>query len=152
MGYVHIYIYINSFAVLGWGIGIGYVFCRDLWHCQNEANLTPVVLIHAMTIAHWCAAHGTFGCLLDAGVNAPVTAHIGQTSLEQDAPEGASEVLVEDGIDGRIERRVHVAKPEGDGERRFRYVAMAATCRHQDVQEEEGQPAGDEAAHDQAQN
>jgi len=105
-----------------------------------------------MTIAHGCAAHGTFGCLLDAGVNAPVTAHIGQTSLEQDAPEGASEVLVEDGIDGRIEGRVHVAQPEGDGEGRLRDVAVAATCRHQDVQEEERQPAGDEAAHDQAQN
>lgn len=106
------------------------------------------MLIHAMPIAHGCAAHGTFGSLLDARINAPVTAHVGQTSLEQDASEGASEVLVEDGIDGRIQGRVHVAQPECNRKCRFRNIAMRTTRRHQNIQKEEWQPAGNEAAHD----
>lgn len=101
-----------------------------------------------MPIAHGCAAHGTFGSFLDARINAPVTAHVGQTSLEQDASEGPSEVLVEDGIDGRIEGRIHIAQPKCNGKRRLRNIAMTTTGWHQNIQKEEWQPAGNEAAHD----
>lgn len=65
------------------------------------------VMIHAVT--QRCAAQGTFGGLLDAGMNAPITAHIGQTSLEKDAPKSTPEVLVEDGVNGRIEGGIHIA-------------------------------------------
>lgn len=105
-------------------------------------------MIHAMPIAHGCAAHGTFGSLLDARINAPITAHIGQTSLEQNASKGAPEVLVEDGINGRIECRIHVAQPEGNRKSGIGYFAMITTCRHQDIEEKEWQPASNEAAHD----
>jgi hypothetical protein len=60
-----------------------------------------------------CAHHGLLGGLLDGARHALVAAQVGQTSLEQDATKGAPKVLVEDGVDGRIERAVHVAEPEG---------------------------------------
>lgn len=46
---------------------------------RKYPNLTSI-MIHIIT--HGCAAHSTFRCLLDTGMNAPITAHIGQTSLE----------------------------------------------------------------------
>lgn len=70
-------------------------------------------------------------------------------SFEQYAPEAAAEVLVEYRVDHRVDRRVHVAQPEGDGERLWRNVAHRAQGR-QYVHEEERQPAGDERSHDQA--
>lgn len=74
-----------------------------------------------------------------------------QTSLEQDPPKRAAEILVEDGVNDWIEGRVHVAEPEGGGEGLVRYVAPGAN-RCQDIKEEEGKPACDERPHDQPQN
>ena len=71
-------------------------------------------------------------------------------SLEQDPAEGPAEVLVEDGVDDGIEGGVHVTQPEGNGERLLGYREVREE-RLDDVEEEEGQPAGDEAAHYQAQ-
>lgn len=58
-------------------------------------------MVHVVT--HGCAAHSTFGCLFDTGMNAPIAAHIGQTSLEEYTAKCSSKVLIEDGIDGRIQ-------------------------------------------------
>lgn len=71
------------------------------------------------------------------------------SSFEQHAPEAAPEVLVEYRVYDRIDGRVHVAQPEGDGESLRRYVAHR-TQRLQYVHEEERKPARDERAHDEA--
>jgi hypothetical protein len=83
-----------------------------------------------------------------SSTDAFVAAHVRQTSLEQDPPERPAEVLVEDGVDDGIEGRVHVPQPEGRREGDARNV----TDQSQDVHEEEGQPAGDEGAHDQTED
>lgn len=57
-------------------------------------------MIHVIT--HGCAAHGTFRCLFDTGMNAPITAHIGQTSLEEYTAKCSTKVLIKYRIDGRI--------------------------------------------------
>jgi len=69
------------------------------------------------------------------------------SSFEQHAPEAAPEVLVEYRVYDRVDGRVHVAQPEGDGERLRWYVAHR-TQRLQYVHEEERKPTGDERAHD----
>lgn len=103
-------------------------------------------------IAHLCAAtHRAFGRPRDAPINARVAAHICKASLEQYTPKGASEIFVEYGVDRWIQGRVHVAQPKCNVERRLGNVAFGAH-RRQNVQEEERQPARDEAAHDQAED
>lgn len=77
-----------------------------------------------------------------------VAAHVSQTSLEQDSSESPSEVLIEDGVDDRIERRIHVPQPEG----RREGDTWDVVGQSQDVHEEEGQPAGDERTHDETQD
>lgn len=80
-----------------------------------------------------------------------VTADVRQTSLEQDAAKRSTKVLVEDGVDGWIESRVHVAEPECDRKERVGNLARR-TCRHENVKEEERQPARDKAAHDETED
>lgn len=72
--------------------------------------------------------------------------------FEEDSPERSSEVLIEDGVYDRIEGRVHVAQPEGDGEGEVRNGAGGAADGVEDVQEEEGEPTGDERTHDEAED
>lgn len=79
------------------------------------------------------------------------TAERRQTSFEQDAAKRTPEVLVEHGVDDGVEHRVHVAQPEGDGEGLLRDVAEGAEGR-EDVEQEEGQPARNERAHDEPQD
>ena len=78
---------------------------------------------------------------------------------EENPLESLPEVLVEDGVDDRVERRVAVAEPEGEGEapalhatRRQRAVFADRADGADAVEEEEGEPAGDEAAHDEAED
>lgn len=58
--------------------------------------------------------------------------HHKQTSLEQDPPKSAAEILVEDGVNDWIEGRVHVTEPEGCGEGAIGYLAPGAN-RLQDI-------------------
>ena len=67
--------------------------------------------------------------------------------FEQYPAERAAKVLVEDGVDERVQRGVHVAEPERDDER-LRGYFDAREQWFRDVEDEERQPAGDEAAHD----
>lgn len=71
--------------------------------------------------------------------------------FEQDASKRSAKVLIEDCVDDRIEGGIHVSEPEGNGETPRSHVARR-TQRLQDVQEEKGQPAENEGAHDQAEN
>ena len=59
------------------------------------------------------------------------------------------EVSGESGVDERVDGRVAVAQPEDDGEREVGHAALAE-CGDQ-VHCEEGEPAADEAADDDAQ-
>lgn len=61
------------------------------------------------------------------------------------------EILVEDGVDDRIEGRVDVAEPKGEGKAPGLDVALRAHGR-QEVEEEEREPARDEGPHDEAQD
>lgn len=74
-----------------------------------------------------------------------------QTSFKEDTAERPPEVLVEHSVDDGVEHGVHVAKPEGDGERLVRDGAPRAE-RSEDIEREEGQPARNEGAHDEAQD
>lgn len=78
---------------------------------------------------------------------APPAAEARQTSFEEDASESAPEVLVENGVDDWVQRGVHVAQPEDEGEG-ARRDDTRLTDRYQDIEEEEGEPACDEGAHD----
>lgn len=130
-----------------------------LTHTQQQQNkqknrykpLVCVLASHIPVVAHWCAAHGALRCLLDAARHATIAAHIRQTSLEQNAPERAPKVFIEDGVNCRIQCRVHVPQPEGYREGHVRYVT-ARTRRLRDVQYEERQPTRYETAHNQTQN
>lgn len=73
-----------------------------------------------------------------------ITAHVSQTSLKQNPPKRPSEVLIENGVNNRIQRRVHITQPKGGGEGDARNIVSQS----QDVHEEEGQPAGYKTAHD----
>lgn len=77
-----------------------------------------------------------------------VAAHISQTSLEQYPPERSSEVLVEDGVNDRVQRRIHVPQPEGGRECEPRYLNLQSEYVH----EKERQPACDERPHNQPQD
>ncbi len=68
----------------------------------------------------------------------------------REAFEGASEVLVPDGVDGGIEEAVAVPEPEHDAHDVGRHLAGGAEGQHCGEQEE-GQPAEDEAPDDEAQ-
>lgn len=57
-----------------------------------------------------------------------------------------AEILVENGVDDRIEGRVHVAKPESDG-KSGRWDGAHLAHRREDVHEEKRKPARDERAH-----
>lgn len=72
-------------------------------------------------------------------------------SFEQYPSEGPAEVLVEDSVDDRVESGVHVAEPESDGEGKV-WDVTDGTNGGEDVEEEEGEPAGYEGAHDEAQD
>lgn len=80
-----------------------------------------------------------------------VTADVRQTSLEQDATKRSTKVLVEDGVDGWIESGVHVAEPKCDRKEGVWNLARR-TRRHENVKEEERQPARNKAAHDQTED
>ena len=62
-----------------------------------------------------------------------------------------SEFSVEVGVDDGIHSRVEVSDPEEDVHHQFRCVAVGATDGGGDVPDEEGQPAQDEGAHNDAQ-
>lgn len=80
-----------------------------------------------------------------------VSVRPGTTGLFEEYPaEGAAKVLVEDGVNEWVEGRVHVSEPERDHERLDRYVDVWEE-RFRDVQDEEWEPARDEAAHYEAQ-
>ncbi|XP_019481974.1 PREDICTED: homeobox protein cut-like 1 [Hipposideros armiger] len=66
---------------------------------------------------------------------------------EEDVLEGAPEVLIEDGVDDRVERAVAVADPEEELEERVGHLAGLAADAVQAVAEEEGEPAEHEHAH-----
>lgn len=102
-------------------------------------------------VAHRCAAHRAFRGFFDAASHATVTAHVSQTSLEENAPESAPKVLIENGVDNGIQGRIHVTQPEGDRKGGWRNVT-AWTSRLQNVQKEERQPRGNETAHDKTEN
>lgn len=70
----------------------------------------------------------------------------------QDPLEGCAEVLVEDGVDDRVEAGVAVADPEEEGEERFGGAAALRAHRPQRVGEEEGEPADDKHAHHHSQD
>ena len=83
-----------------------------------------------------------------------------QPRLSEENPlESLPEVLVEDGVDDRVQRRVAVAEPEREREspalhaagRQWAVFADRAD-RADAVEEEEGEPASDEAAHDEAED
>lgn len=63
--------------------------------------------------------------------------------------EGATEVLVPDGVDGRVQQAVAVAEPQHDAHHIRRHLTSCAEGQNS-RQDEEGQPAEDEAADDQA--
>lgn len=67
----------------------------------------------SVTATQLCTADRTFRRLFDAPGNATVAAHVRQTSLEEDPAKGPPEVLVEDGVNGRVQCRVHVTQPKG---------------------------------------
>ena len=71
---------------------------------------------------------------------------------EEDVLERAPEVLVEDGVDDRVERAVAVADPEEELEERAGHLAGLAADAVQTVGEEEGEPAEHEHAHDHRQH
>ena len=73
----------------------------------------------------------------------------GATGTQQ-FEEGASEVVVEDGVDDRVERRVAVAGPEHDCEDEV--WDGEAEEGGEEVGAEEGQPARHERQHDDAQH
>ena len=66
-----------------------------------------------------------------------------------DLVEGVAKVLAEQGVDARIDGRIAVAQPEEYGEEQRRDAVV--TEGPYDVHGEEGQPAADETAHDDAQ-
>lgn len=61
-------------------------------------------------IAHWCTAtHGAFRSFFNAPINAPIAAHVSQTSLKQYTTKGAPEILIEYRINGWVKRRIHIS-------------------------------------------
>lgn len=66
--------------------------------------------------------------------------------FEQYPAKRAAEILVEDGVDEGVQGRVHVAEPERD-HKRLRGYFDSREQRFRDVKDEEWQPAGDKAAH-----
>jgi len=68
----------------------------------------------------------------------------------QKSLEGPAVIQVEDGVDDRIQARVDVAQPGDEVLELVRGAAGLAEGQN-DVHEEEGQPADDEHAHDDAQ-
>lgn len=61
-------------------------------------------------IAHRCTAtHGAFRSFFNASINAPIAAHVSQTSLKQYTTKGATEILIEYRINGWIKRRIHIS-------------------------------------------
>lgn len=72
-------------------------------------------------------------------------------SLEHNSAERATKVLIEHRVDDWVHRGVRVAEPERHGERLVRDVHVREQRLH-DVQQEERQPAEDEAAHDQSED
>lgn len=58
------------------------------------------------------------------------------TATENNTPESSSEILIEYSVDDRIQSRVDIAKPEGEGETPRLNVARR-TQRRQQIKEEE---------------
>lgn len=64
-------------------------------------------------------------------------AKVARTSFKQDTSERPSKVLIEDGVDYRVQCGVHVAQPEGYGERLTRDITINTTYGDEDIEEEE---------------
>lgn len=70
----------------------------------------------------------------------------------KDPSKGTAEVLVEDGVDDRIQRAVAVANPEEELEEAMRYLAVLWADGPQAVAEEERKPADHENSNDHGQH
>jgi hypothetical protein len=73
---------------------------------------------------------------------------VGLTAAREQAAQRVAEVDVDDQVDDGVEGGVEVAEPDEDVEHRVVYRGRVGDQRARDVDGEEGQPAGDEAAHD----
>ncbi|MPC55756.1 hypothetical protein E2C01_049700 [Portunus trituberculatus] len=75
----------------------------------------------------------------------------GRVGTPQDSSEGSAEVHVKDGVDDRVERRVDVAEPHNEVDHLVVGIWARGAKGLDHVHEEEGQPADNERAHDDAQ-
>ena len=93
------------------------------------------------------AASPSSSSATDDAVNSAIAATDEEWSKQ--AAEGATEVLIENGVDDGIERAVEVAEPRDHVIHRVRH-AVFAEC-YDDVSGEERRPAHEEHAHNDAQ-
>lgn len=70
----------------------------------------------------------------------------------QDPSEGTTKVLVEDGVDDRVQRAVAVADPEEELEEAMGHLAVLRADGTQAIAEEEGEPAEHKHANDHSQH